>query len=198
MAAPSLPCTYKSVTLVPGEQFNLPPGAVIIGASNVSAITSTCPLPDPSEFENLGCYGFITVTWDGNSGADTEVWEDTQTRFTGVVFNGQYYSFSSPRGYNDSGGVIAELQNLPFGGALSNFCTSTSDDTSRDSNKTYYIFNTYPSIANNLELWGTTTSPNDGSGLADVPFSHPCQLYSDIIAQGNGDVCSNCVSSPSN
>jgi hypothetical protein len=39
------PCLYKTVTLAAGEQFNLPPGGVLIAASDANAITSNCPIP---------------------------------------------------------------------------------------------------------------------------------------------------------
>jgi hypothetical protein len=38
-------CIYKTVTLAEGEQFNLPPGAILVAATDSTAITSTCPIP---------------------------------------------------------------------------------------------------------------------------------------------------------
>lgn len=40
-------CIYKSVKLVAGETFVLPPGATLISASDAGAVTSSCPDPIP-------------------------------------------------------------------------------------------------------------------------------------------------------
>lgn len=51
-------CVYHSVTLQPGEQFNLPPGATIVGASGgLSSFDSTCP--KPATLETPLCYTFL-------------------------------------------------------------------------------------------------------------------------------------------
>lgn len=56
--ATDVPCKYKSVTMTAGEVFVLPPGAEIISVSDLSAVTSSCP--DPLPTEELSCY---RITW---------------------------------------------------------------------------------------------------------------------------------------
>lgn len=46
---PSQNCLIKTVTLQPGEPYNLPPGAELISATNINALTSTCPIPSTIE-----------------------------------------------------------------------------------------------------------------------------------------------------
>lgn len=191
MAVPT-PCTYKTVTLTPDEQFTLPPGAEIVSASDINSISSTCPIP--TNLETPSCYGIVIAAHQDSTGG-TEVWVgpgDDNIIFTGVYLNDLFYSFSSPILYNGTN-IITALQNLPFGPAMTDFCTSSEDDLGNDSRKTYIIFNTVPSIADNMQLYGYTKGPNvgGGSGFGNVYFSHPVQLRSFIISQGHANVC-NC------
>lgn len=52
-------CTYQSVTLSAGEQFILPPGAVLVSASDINNITSTDNCLDTSHIEPLQSYLFL-------------------------------------------------------------------------------------------------------------------------------------------
>lgn len=61
------PCVYQTVNLTAGEQFNLPPGAILISASNISAITSTCPLPTTLSEPICGTL-FVVIDVDDNEG----------------------------------------------------------------------------------------------------------------------------------
>lgn len=188
---PTENCIYRSITLAANEEFTLPPGAEIIGSSNINSITSTCPLP--TNLEQLGCYGFVVVAATGVNGGETEVWEDTQITFLGLNYDGIDYPFVSAVGY-DGASIITQISLLPFGAAFSNFCISSCDETGNQSLKFYVIFNTFPSIAQNLKLYGTTSSPNSGSGIPQVPFEFPCLTRDEIVAAGNCNVCSNCIS----
>jgi hypothetical protein len=88
-------CVTKSVTLQPGEPFNLPAGAEIIAVTDINSLSSTCPLP--SDLEELECYIaiFIAQDVDGNrppyQGGDT----NEQTFYLrGMVVNGTYYDLN--------------------------------------------------------------------------------------------------------
>jgi len=90
------PCIYKSVTLVEGEQFNLPPGAQIIAASDSTAFTSTCPIP--SELETFKCYisYFFRTEADGSA---NDICEDVC--IYGIHINGVDYGFTGCREVNN-------------------------------------------------------------------------------------------------
>src|SRR6188768_2568101 len=53
-------CVYKAITMVAGETFVLPPGAVLIGTTDSGAVTSSCPAPIPDT--DLKCYVIQYVT----------------------------------------------------------------------------------------------------------------------------------------
>lgn len=183
-------CTYRTITLQPGESYVLPAGAEIISATDSATITSVNDCANLDNLEEIGCYGFVIASHDG-SAAGTEVWVPPNVIYTGVTLSNVFYPFAAPASYSSITDIVTQLQGLSFGSSMTNFCTSSSDDGTADSNKSYIIFNTIPSIANNLELYGYTAGPNNGggTGFGNVYFSHPCQLRSDIIAENHRDVC---------
>lgn len=65
MSLPNTTCLYKSIDLIAGEQFILPPGATIINTTVVGAVTSNCPISFPTE--GLACY---KIQWTSNLDKD--------------------------------------------------------------------------------------------------------------------------------
>ena len=185
-------CTFHTVTLLPGEQFNLPPGAEVISITDSGAITSNgCANLD--NIETPVCYGFVIASHD-DTDSDTQVWvgdgSNPNIFYIGVYLGDIYYPFTASAGY-DGTAIITQLEALSFGSIMTGFCTSTSNDGTADSKKSYIIFNTIPSIGDNLKLYGYTAGPNNGggTGFGAVYFDHPCLLRSEIIDLNHRDVC---------
>lgn len=142
----------KSVVLQPGEQYILPPGAVIVGASEPSSISSSCPL---GELEDLECYAFIfgNAEEDGNN---EQLFEDEFFPAVGFSSNGVYRDFPSPfypqkdNGNYDLGGIVSAI-NQQTGGVL--ISPVTADVSGGDSGRmSYIVFRSIPSVASTLEL----------------------------------------------
>ena len=73
-----MPTIVKSVTLVPGESFTLPPNSTVLTTSG--NVDSTCDLPTP---ETLTCYGIHVIISDTESGSSAPA-------FDRICFNGLY------------------------------------------------------------------------------------------------------------
>lgn len=142
----------KSVVLQPGEQYILPPGAVIVGASSPTSLNSSCPI---GELEDLECYAFIlgNAQEDGNN---EQLFEDQSFPALGFSANGVYRDFPSPfypvqdNGRYDLEAIVAAI-NIQTGGAL---VTPVTAFVSRGDNGTmsYIVFKSIPSVAKTLEL----------------------------------------------
>lgn len=63
-SSPGNNCIFKTVSLAAGEQFNLPPGAELLGSSNVNAITSTCPIPKLEDQAHYTIYHAFSAQGD--------------------------------------------------------------------------------------------------------------------------------------
>jgi hypothetical protein len=73
-------CTYQSVTLSAGEQFILPPGAVLVSASDINNITSLDNCLDTSHIEPLQSYLFLFGGTSHDNGTPYRLFEtNTQT-----------------------------------------------------------------------------------------------------------------------
>jgi hypothetical protein len=94
MSSPALnSCIYKSVTLAAGEQFNLPPGAVLVAATDATAITSTCPLPDELAGPICGTF-FVVIDVDSNSGHPND---EENFRINNINVGGTIIDFGGQR-----------------------------------------------------------------------------------------------------
>jgi hypothetical protein len=84
-------CTYKSVKLVAGEQFILPPGAEIVSTTNgLEDYTSTCPKPSTLDVTKRFRVQWEIKTDDNNN--RTDPWENAT--ITGVSIGGTYTATS--------------------------------------------------------------------------------------------------------
>ena len=153
-------CTYHTITLQPGEQFSLPPGATLLSVTDVGAITSTCDIPP---LESLACY-IIPVYAADEVGCGTGVWEGgDNASLLGISVAGVYYEFPSPIPATSSGAFYTNL--------VSDFITSNStlsgllldpthdadaDDACRGGAATV-CFKTIPSIAPTIYIQLSTS-----------------------------------------
>ena len=171
-------CIYKSATLAAGEQFNLPPGAILISATDVSAITSNCPIP---ALEEPACYFFALGTLDGDGDGRAEYWEDSQSKILGFkIGNTSIYGFDiigTP--YYDMGAVynmIAATLPITMVGTFGN-----DGPASNDSAQSGLVFKMIPSLANQLSLLVLAYANMAGS---PVYYTNPARLHADGVAQG--------------
>lgn len=187
-SSPIDPCVYKSVTLAPNEQFNLPPGATLVGASNTSAITSTCPI---DALEELDCYVVIIPT--------SGLREPTPMNLDiadidGFYLGGVKTSFSSPVGtsYTDLPNMLqTQLSTTSLSGALSDICRVWRDRSTKEGECAYIFFRTIPSVANNLTFsvagshpGNSFTTPNSAGPFA---LEYPVFKVSDVANRLDSD-----------
>lgn len=163
------PCIYKSVTLAAGEQFNLPPGAVLVAATDESAISSTCPIP---ELEELKCY-IIAAYASDEVGCGTGVWEgDANATISGITIAGTYYSLNV--GSNDSGSFYMDQvvnwinSNPSYSGMLQNASYGRDWDGNCRGGVATLCFKTIPSIAENTYLHLNTSLVSPGNSGIDT------------------------------
>jgi hypothetical protein len=155
MASVTPPCIFKSVTLIAGEQFTLPPGAEIVSSTaGVDNIKSTCPLPDT--LETPVCYKFRFSGADDDNSGDTENWEvDTNFAVNGIVLSGIYYPFASvvPGSYPATT-FQTEMTSLPgFNGLFTSFSRTFAGSGGANRGWTNEVrFLTIPSVGDNLEF----------------------------------------------
>lgn len=176
-------CTYHSITLQSGEQFNLPPGATIVTVSNPSAITSTNNCADLENLETPVCY-FIQVS-NGSDGGRTGSLSSVYLK--GFYIENTYYPFAA-----GSIEVGAELYNMlqipPFFSPTpdinlsrfineyeSVFGTLVFKDFQFETDSDYgsgiwYIIKVPPSIGNNLSIVADSAMANAGSGTGYQPI----------------------------
>lgn len=175
--ASSTNCIYKTVTLQAGEQFNLPPGAVIIGSSDSSAFTSTCPIPDGEE---AICYVAATPS-SNDCGSNSSYWEPTigtnaTTNLWGYEFNGVMVPFASQKptvnpGHlitTDVGAAYAEMALVMpiLGTAFGYGCDAGYGCLN------YFVIKTFPSIAKTLKMVWNIDGPviNNSQAFAWFEF----------------------------
>jgi hypothetical protein len=168
----------KSVSLLNGESFVLPPGAVLKGSSN-NSFTSTCDLPT---LETLSCYVAI-VGGGGDSGDGVHaIFEAGNSHLTGVRFNKVETAFTTGYDANNDGqfdliSVSAEVKAKVNGIVATAYGYRGDLDGGGSGERgslNYILIQTIPSIADNLELLFQGSMPVAGIGATTatsrVPF----------------------------
>jgi hypothetical protein len=163
-------CIYKSAVLAAGEQFNLPPGAILVAASDSTAITSNCPI---DALEQLDCYVVIIPTSGQRSPTPMNL---DYADIDGFYYNGIKTSFNSPVGtsYTDLPNMLqAQLSTTALAGALSDICRVWRDRSSVEGECAYIFFKTIPSIANILTFSVGGSHPGNSATTPDSagPFA---------------------------
>jgi len=162
--ASSQQCIYKSVSLVKGESFKLPAGAVLVGATNTGSITTTC---DTSNLETLTCYSF-KFAGACDTGSSSSAWEPALSHFVGIKVGDVYYPFTTPvliTNYSQHEETFNSVMNV-----FSNFAFDYNVDCGSGNQvwDLYETFATFPSVANNMFLVAktVTTTGTLGNGIA--------------------------------
>jgi hypothetical protein len=152
-------CVYQSVTLQPGEPFNLPSGAEIISATDINSLSSTCPLP--TDLEESECYivSFIAREVDGTrppyQGGSAS---DKTFYIRGMVVNDIFYPFGGSGGIvPDASGIFPVNDIVPYISAnttlnslLTNFGSGSHFEGGADGAVSTLCFKTIPSVAQGM------------------------------------------------
>lgn len=134
--------TNKSITLLPGESFTLPPGATVIAVSGT--LDSTCDdLPNP---EALQCYSIQWEIEGPNSGSDA--WENGV--INSLVIGGTTTTVNANAYLNDDDGHAKVIGAFTAAGVFSGITTGL--ESVGDMNKFGVCFKSIPSIAADVYL----------------------------------------------
>lgn len=172
MASATSPCIYKTVPLLVGETFTLPPGAEIISSSGgLQAITSTCPLP--KDLETPVCYVFMYAQVY-KAGNKTPPYDDVY--MTGIRVNGVSYPFAN---WLDTDASVSQwnsaINSTPFAGVIL-FKNGISHSRSGAGMTAKFSFQTIPSIGDNLYIIGYATGQTNGPTTGNIQLEHKAYL----------------------
>jgi hypothetical protein len=150
---------YTSVTLAAGEQFVLPPGAILIAATDETAITDDGCL-DRSQLEELVCARVSVGDADPDTNANVG---EADPNYSNVVLNGisignTEYPFVAPFNVVTTASYATQIALLSVGGIIQE-CNIISDFEDNSGNVIYYDVQTLPSFLNaGMYFYGTASS----------------------------------------
>ena len=166
-------CIYKTITMQAGEQMVLPPGAVLVGASNLDALTSENDCLDKTNAETLACYAVVIA--ESSSPRTTPVYDDVV--IYGIRIDNVDYPFSGDFScYSTLSTIQTRVSSTPFNGVISVTGLARNIDGDRGA-VSYIVLKTYPSIASDFYFYGIASgmvrSPTSSSFHVDfkvVPY----------------------------
>jgi hypothetical protein len=171
-----------SVTLSAGQSFILPPGATLVGASDINSLQSDCAdLLNLEQFECYVCAIPIAAEDGGATTASSQYWEANTggvIAMRGYNFNGADYGFSSqPQDLGDQGhfngglvdNALVQLKNDIPGIIATSYQIRTFTDKG---SLNFILIKTFPSIADNLKIIVATSLPEGeyNLGVGHFPF----------------------------
>ncbi len=175
-------CAYRSLQLSPGEQFVLPPGAELIGATDPDSIQSLCA--DTDALEEMQCYVAMLATVPGDTNND--YYDCVNQHLEGYELNGVFTPFT-PHFSNDqlacrfnSQAILNKLKEL----LPAVVATSYAWAGDSDGEKNYLVIKTIPSIGSNLVFRWSTEAAVSGQ-MSTVLFKANFIKVSDAIAAGH-------------
>jgi hypothetical protein len=177
----TIPCqdTYKSVALVAGEQFILPPGATIVGGTNINAITSTCEIP--TDLEELECFA-TTFAESNPGGSETPVYDDVV--INGIRVDNIEYPFAFPISvYTTNPIIIDALNTTPYGAVIFSIANSFANSPSRGQ-VNYIVLTTFPAIAKDFYFYGNGTGKVNSPTSSSIPISFKLIPYDERDTSG--------------
>lgn len=174
----TIPCVdkYTTVTLAEGESYVLPPGAVLVGATDPSLLTSLNDCLDLDNLEEFECY-VCPIPIGAEDGDDSQYWEPTigtnsETNITGYTLSGISYNFStsyesaSIGNFINTTNLLNELKAvLPI-----TFATYASVSDVNRGTLNYFVIKTIPSIAKSLYLTIKVKAPVSWENDANAYF----------------------------
>lgn len=193
-----MPTIIKSITLLAGEQFILPPGAVLISTTNTTLVTNSCGTLE--NLEDLNCYAFVFGN-AGQDGGDHQLFESTpgsSVPAIGIRLNDVFYPFATS--------VIPSIDTGVYSSSLGNSINQTSAgqlifeavqvcdvSTANLGTMCFIVFKTTPTIAKTLQLAFKTYAPGFNSNntqLQEIIFYVVARPYADVSAYNNIPACS--------
>ena len=175
-------CIVKSQTLVAGESFILPPGATLIGASNPSNFTSTCPIP---ALETPECYVFQIVSTSEVSGT-TVVFKQSNVYVDALYDADAKVEYPMPliSGMDNIENLLsAAIDQTPISSMLTNRCVAGDFGDNGRGRVVALTFATVPSLGDNLFLKIHTAA------LLGPDFTEFLYLKAIKIADADGTFC---------
>lgn len=192
-SVPTTTTIIKSVTLVPGESFTLPPGSTLIGSTSIGDLTSNCDIPD---LEEIQCY--VAIFAAGKDQNPSNPYAGDQAHIYGYVFNDVETPFVVPYdggtfGQYDLVSMAAELK-ADVGGIIQTsigshfYALGGIFPIGFRGIMSYILIQTIPSVATALQLWQLATGIAENSEDTSV-FS---RIYfiplADAIAAGYAEL----------
>lgn len=184
-----MPCTYQSISLQPGESFVLPPGAILIGATDSGQLSSANDCLDTANLEQRACYFIEISQTDNDAPDDTSNYEEVYLK--GIRLNNTFIPFASPISFitefntigilgPDSSLLKAQLINL-VGNVFGSWNILRKGTTSYGFT-IWYVFQTIPSIVQDLAVVASTgvDAGGSGAGYAGLIFDNLCQPIADF------------------
>lgn len=181
-------CSYKTITLTPGEQFILPPGAEIIGVSDTTALEATNGCATLDNLEQPECYA-VVFGEASPGGSETPVYNDVQ--IYGISVNGVGYGFS-PQGFPVVGGINGTsaqtiknaIDSTPYGSVITDLKRNLRSDSDRGI-VVYVVFKTYPSIANGMKFLAYGSGMVASPTTSGIPMEYPVYKYDERPGGGS-------------
>ncbi len=184
-------CIKKSITLLAGEPFILPPGATLLGSTDSSAFTSDCTIPE--DLEELQCYAFVF----GNAqteGSNDQIFEAGGTPAVGLQYNNTYYAFPTEfpadgsTGYYDINGIIAAINGTSAGTIIFEASTGMHDGGD-EGVMSFIVFKSLPSMIQDLSIRFTTSNSSEFDGEL-LYFNIPANAYANVADYEGMPSCS--------
>lgn len=182
-------CKINSITLSKGEQFILPPGASIIGVTDLESLDSTCA--DLENVETMDCFVAMLSSNDGDDDGHEEYHEPGNIHITGFYLDNVFTAFPSEftnglsAGFFDRDAILAQLKlQIP---AIIDGATSYRAAAGNDSSKHCILIETIPSIANTLSLYCIDKASIDANA-APTPYYVKFRKHSDLVTDGELDL----------
>jgi hypothetical protein len=189
---------YKSVSLLPGEEFTLPPNATLISSTDTASLTSTCDIAD---LEELACYAFVFGN-AGDEGGDNQLFEasnvdESSVPARGIYSGNKFYPFNELVFPQDDSGIypislIDSINTTTLGQVI--FSAKIMNDVNSNDHGTmsFITFKALPSMASSLQLSFFTYAPEFNQGNTDnqnLIFNIPARPYSEVEHYNNIPTC---------
>jgi hypothetical protein len=190
---PSQNCVIKTITLQPGEPYNLPPGAELISATDINALTSTCPLPP--NLEQPEYWVLILASSENDDSAD--YYSNPRFGIGGYELSGVYTSFSKyypmgtdPNQADEGCWDLNDVKNgfLTIPGVFGiNTVNGLEYEDGLDENgcKNAWTFKIIPSVAKNLYIVTGNSADLGNTKNTAVSQFHRLLPYDYVVGAGN-------------
>lgn len=186
MASVTTPCPIQSITLQTGQSFVLPPGATIIGVSDVALLTSENDCANFDNLEQYACYALV-LTADERGGLDGDgPWQEGQGYIHSYTIGGVEYPTDNPNlnvigaaGEYQFGDLAASIQNnTQISGLFLDITVGFFTSNAAEGGIGSICFKTLPSIGDNMTVTIKSVLQNIKDPLIELNVQ-PIDFYGD-------------------